>query len=200
MRRLEREFFQQDVLEVAPKLLGLVLGFKDKSGLVQRALITETEAYRGEEDLACHARFGRTGRTEVMYGPAGRLYVYLIYGLYWMLNIVTGKVGEPQAVLIRGLDGLDDSGMELRGPGRVGRWLGLDKSFYGEEVFLSQRLWLERPADDAGGRASLRARKRYAKPRIGVEYAGEWAKKPWRFGLAGIIEAGTGDKGGSQEG
>jgi DNA-3-methyladenine glycosylase len=98
--------------------------------------IIEVEAYRGEEDEASHARFGKTSRNRIMYARGGLVYVYLIYGMYWMLNMVTGPEGQPQAVLIRGLKGFD-------GPGRLTRALGIDRSFYGEDLAESDRLWLE---------------------------------------------------------
>jgi DNA-3-methyladenine glycosylase len=98
--KLAREFFTRDVLTVAPELLGKILVCKSE-GEFLRYRITETEAYRGAEDLACHACKGRTARTEAMFHTGGVLYVYLIYGMYWMLNVVTGIENEPQAVLIR---------------------------------------------------------------------------------------------------
>ncbi len=99
-------------------------------------MITETEAYRGGEDLACHASKGLTPRTRVMFGEGGYLYMYLIYGMYWMMNVVTGPEGVPQAVLFRGL-------RELSGPGRLTRLLGVDQSFYGEDLVQSGRIWIE---------------------------------------------------------
>lgn len=99
--KLDASFFNRDVLEVAPDLLGCTLVRDFGNGNIQRFTITELEAYRGEEDLACHASKGRTPRTEIMYHTGGYIYVYLIYGMYWMLNLVTGSNDEPQAVLIR---------------------------------------------------------------------------------------------------
>src|SRR5574344_1807070 len=127
---VDLSFFRRDVLRVAPELVGKIIARDFGSGLVKRYPITEVEAYRGEEDLACHASKGRTARTEVMYHHGGKVYVYLIYGMYWMLNIVTSEEGHPSAVLIRGIEGFS-------GPGRVGRELKLDKSFYGEELQTS---------------------------------------------------------------
>lgn len=164
--RLKRDFYRQDVLDVAPRLLGqhLVRVFPD--GKQGRYMITETEAYRGEADLACHACRGRTPRTEVMFGDGGRLYMYLIYGMYWMMNVVTGTEGVPQAVLIRGL-------REIGGPGRLTRLLQLDREFYGEDLVTSSRIWVE----------ENRIRQEYASgPRIGINYAGRpWIDMPWRF-------------------
>ena len=164
--RLSSSFFQRDVLAVAPELLGKTLVRSFDSGETRRYRITETEAYRGEEDLACHASKGRTYRTEVMYHLGGKIYVYLIYGMYWMLNFVTSEEGHPSAVLIRGLEGFS-------GPGRVGRELKLDKSFYGEELSTSCRIWVEdcEPVENY-----------LTSQRVGVDYAGTvWAEKPWRF-------------------
>ena len=157
-----------DDVEIAPDLLGkkLVRVFKD--GTRKEYLITETEAYRGKEDLACHASKGRTARTEVMFQEGGVVYVYLIYGMYWLLNIVTGEKNHPQAVLIRGLK-------EIDGPGRVGRQLQLDSSFYGEDLTQSKRIWIE---------DGLEVVNYTADKRVGVDYAGDqWANKLWRFVL-----------------
>lgn len=165
MHHLDKDFYRQDVLVVAPALLGKSI-ICPENDYLKEYLITETEAYRGEEDLACHASKGRTGRTGIMYHEGGYVYVYLIYGMYWMLNIVTGPRDEPQAVLIRGV-------RDLPGPGKVGRALGLDKSYYGEDLITSSRIWLtgtENPGDYT------------CTPRINIDYAGEpWKSKPWRF-------------------
>ena len=164
MQKLCSDFFQRDVLTVAPELLGKTLVRQFNENHIERYRITEVEAYRGEEDLACHAAKGRTPRTEVLYHVGGQIYVYLIYGMYWMLNFVTGKENEPQAVLIRGVE-------TISGPGRVGRKLELDRSFYGETL-PSSRIWIE----DADKVVEYQTT-----PRIGIGYAGEWAKKEWRF-------------------
>lgn len=164
-RILTSDFFLGDALEVAPALLGKYLVRRFEEGRVERYKITETEAYRGIEDLACHASKGRTPRTEVMFQEGGKIYVYLIYGQYWLLNLVTGCEGDASAVLIRGMEGFS-------GPGRVGRELQLDRSFYGESLIDSTRLWVE----DAEPVSDIRTSKR-----IGINYAGEWADKFWRF-------------------
>ena len=164
MNRIPRDFFTRDVLIVAPELLGKILVCKVDDAFL-RYRITETEAYRGVEDLACHACKGRTARTEAMYHTGGAVYVYLIYGMYWMLNIVSGHENDPQAVLIRGLEG-------LYGPGRITRKLQINRSFYNEDVTLSPRIWIEddgfKPSHETG-------------TRIGVDYAGDWKDKLWRF-------------------
>lgn len=169
--RLDRQFYTRDVLEVAPDLLGKTMLVRNVDGQIGRFVITETEAYRGTEDKACHASRGRTPRTEIMFHEGGRLYVYFVYGMYWMLNIVTAGEENPQAVLIRGLE-------NCTGPGRVTKRLGIDRSFYGEDLVTSERIWIE-----GGGIVPVFR----TGPRIGIEYAGEyWKTKPWRFYLADI--------------
>lgn len=165
--RLPSDFFLHDVLEVAPTLLGKYLVRRFANGRVVKYRITEVEAYRGTEDLACHASKGRTPRTDIMFQEGGKIYVYLIYGQYWLLNLVTGIEGDASAVLIRGVEGFS-------GPGRVGRELQLDRSFYGESLIDSSRLWVE----DAEPVSAFKTSKR-----IGIDYAGEWADKLWRFSI-----------------
>lgn len=168
--RLPEEFYRRDVIEVAPAMLGKILVRKFSSGEEHRHIITEAEAYSAPHDLACHASKGRTPRTEVMFREGGLVYVYLIYGMYWMLNVVTGKTGEASAVLIRGVQ-------NISGPGRVGKALQLDKSFYGENLYTSDRLWIE---------DSTITPEYKSLPRVGIGYAGEpWISMPWRF-LANI--------------
>lgn len=162
--KLGYDFYQRDVLKVAPELLGKILVRKYDDESVSEFVIGEVEAYVGEEDLACHASKGRTKRTEIMYADGGFVYVYLVYGMYWLLNVVTGKKDSPQAVLIRSVT-------SMQGPGRVGKVLQLDKSFYGEDLTKSSRIWLKE-----GILVDYEA-----KPRVGVHYAGTWANKPWRF-------------------
>jgi DNA-3-methyladenine glycosylase len=164
--RLPNTFFQRDVLEVAPEMLGKVIARKFTDNHVEKFVITEVEAYSGNGDLACHASKGKTARTEVMFREGGLVYVYFIYGMYWMLNIVTGKVNDASAVLIRGVQGIS-------GPGRVGKELQLDKSFNGENLFTSERIWIENAEP---------VNKFSTSPRIGINYADEpWISKPWRF-------------------
>lgn len=165
-RRLGFDFYNRDVLEVAPELVGKTLVRSFNMNSIQRYTITEVEAYRGVEDLACHASKGRTLRTDVMFRQGGLVYVYLIYGMYWMLNIVTGEPDNPQAVLIRGLE-------DCYGPGRLTKKLMIGKDFYGEDLISSSRLWVEENQQNC---SIITA------PRIGVDYAGEhWSLKPWRF-------------------
>ncbi|MDR1864891.1 MAG: DNA-3-methyladenine glycosylase [Bacteroidales bacterium] len=162
--RLDSRFYTQDVLEVAPGLLGKILTCKVGKEYL-RLRITETEAYRGTDDLACHASKGRTPRTDAMFRTGGTIYVYYIYGMYWMFNVVTSVENDPQAVLVRGVEG-------IYGPGRLTRRLHIDKSFYGEDLSVSQRILIE----DDGYRPPYVSGKR-----IGVNYAGEWKDKPWRW-------------------
>ena len=164
--RLSRSFFIRDVLHVAPELIGKTLVVRSESGEIQRFVITEAEAYRGAEDEACHASRGRTTRTEVMYREGGRIYVYFVYGMYWMLNFVAGGENNPQAALIRGIEGFN-------GPGKLTKALKIDGSFYGEDLTTSERIWVEdtnfAPALNTG-------------PRIGINYASEkWKNKQWRY-------------------
>ncbi|MCL3780354.1 DNA-3-methyladenine glycosylase [Prolixibacteraceae bacterium JC049] len=159
-------FFQRDPLEVAPELMGKLLCRRFEDGQIERYRITEIEAYCGETDKACHAHKGRTKRTEIMYHQGGHIYMYLIYGMYWMLNFVTENEGTPSAILIRGVE-------NISGPGKVGKALQLDKSFYGKLLQPEDNLWLE----DDGYHLPFQTT-----PRIGINYAGApWINKPWRF-------------------
>ena len=184
-RPLSREFFARDAVTLARDMLGKKL-LRRYGGRVVGGIIMETEAYLGEEDTACHASRGCTPRTQVMYGPAGHYYVYLIYGMYHMLNIVTGEEGHPQAVLVRALHPvLGVEQMKARrggaaekqlcnGPGKLCQALAIDRSFNGLAVDGGD-LWLEDapPVDDA--RIS-------AGPRVGIGYASqEDQQRPWRF-------------------
>jgi DNA-3-methyladenine glycosylase len=136
--------------------------------------IIEVEAYVGSEDEACHASKGRTQRTDVMFGPAGVAYVYLIYGMYHCLNVVTEREEFPSALLIRAIE-ID--GKLIDGPGRLCRALQIDLSLNRADLTIRESLWFE----DRG--AFVKRGNIEAHPRIGVDYAGAWAKKPWRFRL-----------------
>jgi DNA-3-methyladenine glycosylase len=169
-KALAASFFTRPAAQVARDLLGKVLIRKQGPRLATH-IVTETEAYEGTHDLASHSARGRTARTEVMFGPAGHLYVYRIYGLHWMLNIVTGEIDEAAAVLIRGLD-------LVNGPGRVAAALRIDASLNGCAAAKATGLWFE---DVGGPPAKMRIRRT---PRIGVDYAGPiWAAKKLRFVL-----------------
>ena len=150
-------------------LLGKYL-VRRRGRTIEARLITEVEAYDGERDLACHARFGRTPRAEVLYAPGGAWYVYLCYGIHEMLNLVVGPRDWPAAILIRGVEGAS-------GPGRVTKALRIDRKLNrASAVTRASGLWLE----DRGVRVPARIIR--ATPRIGIDYAGPvWAKKRWRF-------------------
>ena len=167
--RISKSYFQEkNAPELARELLGKTLVRQFSDGRKIRSIITETEAYFGTDDEASHASKGRTARTDLMFGDGGHIYVYLIYGKYWLLNIVTGNPGTAEAVLIRGLE-------TVSGPGRLGNLLELDRSFYGEDLGISERLWLE----DSEMSGTIKSG-----PRVGIDYAGEeWRLKPWRFWL-----------------
>ena len=163
--------------EVAPALIGAALRVVGRDGVARCGRIVETEAYVGTHDLACHAARGRTRRTEVMFGPAGRAYVYLVYGIHELFNVVTGREGEAQAVLVRAVEPLPATtgpGGERRGdgPGRLTRLLDLDRRHLGLRV--------DRPPVTL--HAGTAPRRVVATPRVGVDYAGErWALAPLRF-------------------
>jgi DNA-3-methyladenine glycosylase len=173
VNKLPRAFYDRPALRVARDLLGKVLV---ADGDVRRAArVVEVEAYVGEHDLACHAAKGRTKRTDVMFGPPGRAYVYLIYGMHHCFNVVTCREGRAAAVLIRGVEplhGIDD-GVRTDGPGRLCEAMGITLQ-HNREDLLGERLFL---AD-----APPVTRTRVASgPRIGVAYAREWAHKPYRL-------------------
>ena len=168
--KLERRFFARDVLEVAPELVGKLLVHKTPQG-ISRLRITETEAYRGETDTACHASHGRTKRSEVLYMEPGTIYVYLCYGIHWLINIVTGRVDQPQAVLIRACE-------TAPGPGRLTRALGIDGRFNRGDITKDPRLWIE----DDGLRCSI-----LTDTRVGIAYAAkEDQEKLWRCKMGGL--------------
>jgi len=172
--RLERNFFERNTLTVAKELLGKVLVRKVGKKEI-RARIVETEAYIGEEDKACHARFGKTKRNAVMYGRAGCAYIYLCYGIYELLNIVTEGKGFPAAVLVRGVVFLPRRSQI--GPGKLTKYLKITRALNQEDLTKSEKLWVE---DD--GFKVKRSQIKSA-PRIGIPYAGTWAKKKWRFNI-----------------
>jgi len=165
--RLPDDFYTQDVLDAAPALLGKVLCRRISEGEVVRLRITETEAYRGQDDTACHARAGKTKRTAVMFEPGGVAYVYLCYGMHHLLNVITGPEGEPQGVMIRCVEGHP-------GPGRLTKAMGIDRSLNGHDMRDSNELWIE---DDGFLPAKI-----FTAPRVGIGYASEEdQKRQWRF-------------------
>ncbi len=186
LKRLSRVFFDRSTITVAKDLLGKVLARKIGNKII-RVTITETEAYVGPKDLASHASHGRTARTEIMFGLPGYAYVYMIYGMYFCLNIVTEQDGYPAAVLIRAgklatrkkNNSLIASRYllmaNLDGPGKLCRFLKIDKSLNREYVITSKKLWFE----DWGTVIKLNQIKRTK--RIGIDYAGKYKDKLWRF-------------------
>lgn len=191
--RLTKAFFQPNTLQIAQNLLGCYLCRKIGKNILKGKII-ETEAYIGQNDKACHASRGMTKRNQVMFEPAGRAYVYIIYGLYYCLNIVTEKKGFPAAVLIRAVEPVQGieimqknrrrnikkegetalSHLRTNGPGKLCQALAIDKKLNGENLLTSHRLWLEKGE-------KIDTKKIITTPRIGVDYAGEDAKLPWRF-------------------
>ena len=159
---------------MAPELIGLHL-VHNVGGALRIGRIVETEAYMGPEDLAAHsARGRRTARTEVMFGPAGHAYVYFIYGFWNCLNVVTAAAGVPHAVLLRAVEPVASVLEPTWGPGLLCRAMGIDRSLNAADL-RGEVLWIERP------RRPRRAVRVGSGPRIGVEYAEEWAARPWRF-------------------
>ncbi|MBV8404928.1 MAG: DNA-3-methyladenine glycosylase [Gammaproteobacteria bacterium] len=172
-RKLPQSFFERGTLTVARALIGMHLVHDDGHAL-RAGRIVETEAYLGPRDLAAHSSRGRTRRTEVMFGPPGHAYVYFIYGFWNCLNVVTGRAGVPHAVLLRALEPLGDLEESTWGPGLLCRALRIDRTLNGADL-RGDRLWLECPRRRTPAPRIARA------TRIGVDYAGEWARRPWRF-------------------
>lgn len=179
MTILPHSFFKRRTLKVAQELIGKYL-VRVVDGQIIREMITETEAYVGEHDLACHTSRGKTERNKVMFESAGTIYVYFTYGMHWMLNIVTEEKGCGTAVLIRGTE-------NISGPARLTKALKIDKSLNGKKLGKKSGLWIEEfkgrtlGIDSKG--STLRKLRILRTPRIGVAYAGTWAEKPYRFVL-----------------
>jgi DNA-3-methyladenine glycosylase len=171
---LSRRYFQRPTLIVARGLLGKYLVRENGNGTIAGRII-EVEAYVGPQDRACHASKGRTPRTDVMFGPAGIAYVYMIYGMHHCLNVVTERMEFPAAVLIRAVE---VDGELIDGPGRLCRALEIDRALNRLDMTIGERLWFE----DRGERMERTTVGTF--PRIGVDYAGAWARKPWRFRLS----------------
>ncbi len=170
---LTRDYFERSTLVIARSLIGKYVVRAHGKGTIAGRII-ETEAYVGPHDLACHASKGRTARTEVLFGPPGISYVYLIYGMYHCLNVVTEREGYPAAVLIRAIE---VDGVLIDGPGRLCRALDIDRTLNRMDLTIGKELWFE----DRGEPVPVRMVG--AHPRIGVDYAGVWANKPFRFRL-----------------
>jgi DNA-3-methyladenine glycosylase len=191
-RKLPRDFYTRpDVLTVARELLGTILVVPTRRGGRAAGIIVETEAYRGPQDRASHAWGGRrTRRTETMYGPGGTAYVYFVYGMYHQFNVVTNVPDVPHAVLIRALEPVEGLALMRRrrpgrpdgrltsGPGTLCRALGIDRSFDRADL-LGERVWLEEGPTPLAPSAVARG------PRVGIDYSGAWAARPWRFWIRG---------------
>ena len=170
---LPRSYFNQPTLDVARSLIGTYLVRDNGQGRISGKII-EAEAYVGPDDQACHASKGRTQRTDVMFGPAGVAYVYLIYGMHHCLNVVTEREDFPAAVLIRAIE---IEGRLVDGPGQICRELDIDRTLNRHDLTKGEFLWLE------GRKIPVPPMAILAFPRIGVDYAGLWAQKLWRFRL-----------------
>jgi DNA-3-methyladenine glycosylase len=185
--RLSRAFYEQPTVEVARQLLGKYLVRIDAAG-IRAGMILESEAYIGPDDKASHASRGRTPRTNVMFGPAGFAYIYLIYGMHHCLNIVTEQRDYPAAVLIRAVE--PSEGMALmrkerpvadirrltNGPGKLCQAFGIDRRLNGLDI-CGEALFIE---DRGTSLVDI-----VVTTRVGVDYAGAWKDKPWRFYVAG---------------
>jgi DNA-3-methyladenine glycosylase len=169
---LPRQFYARRALVVARDLLGMHL-VHDDEGTRRVGRIVEVEAYQGPKDLAAHSAKGKTARNEVMFGPPGHAYVYFIYGFWYCVNIVVREAGVPHAVLIRALEPVEGLADKTWGPGLLCRAMNIDRRLNGADL-LGTTLWLERPSKPKRVHIARATR-------IGVDYAGDWAKKPWRF-------------------
>lgn len=164
--KLDNNFFHRDCLTVAPELVGKILVRVLPDGTEIRERIAETEAYRGTEDLGCHASKGRTPRTELLFGESGIIYVYLCYGMHWLMNVITGDREQPQGVLLR-------AGAVHDGPAKMTKYLQIDGSFNGQRICGNSTVWIE----DDGYRPKIRTA-----PRVGIDYAGDyWKNIEWRY-------------------
>lgn len=164
-KKLDKNFYQSDALQIAPKLLGKLL-CRDINGKIFRQRIMEIEIYRGEEDTACHARFGKTNRSKIMYEAGGIAYIYMIYGLHFLLNIVSGPQNSPQAILIRSTE-------NFNGPAKLTKALQIDKNLNGESL-IGNKIWLESD--------NFIVKKYESLPRIGINYADDYYRNiRWRY-------------------
>lgn len=176
MRKLRRAFYDRDPIVVAQELLGKHL-VHVAQGVERVGRIVEVEAYLGPHDLAAHSARGRTERTKVMFGPPGHAYVYLIYGMHHCVNIVTEREGQASAVLLRALEPVRNLDARTQGPGLLCKAMGIDKRLNGHDL-LSDELYIAAPSK----------RETFAivrRPRIGVDYAGHWARRLLRFYIKG---------------
>jgi DNA-3-methyladenine glycosylase len=176
LRALPRNFYDRDTIVVAKDLLGKWL-VHVTGGVERVGRIVEVEAYLGPQDRAAHSARGLTERTKIMFGPPGFAYVYMIYGIYFCMNVVTEREGHASAVLLRALEPVRNVDGKTSGPGLLCKALGIDRRLNGHDL-LSQEFFVA--ADDA-----LRDFQIVKRPRIGVEYAGVWARRHLRFYIKG---------------
>jgi DNA-3-methyladenine glycosylase len=174
--RLPRSFYDRDTVAVAHELLGKHL-VHVVAGVERVGRIVEVEAYLGPHDLAAHSARGLTPRTRVMFGPPGHAYVYMIYGMHWCMNVVTQAEGLASAVLLRALEPVKNVEGRTQGPALLCKAMGIDGRLHGHDM-LGDAFHIERPAREA----PIRIVKR---PRIGVDYAGHWARRLLRFYVRG---------------
>jgi DNA-3-methyladenine glycosylase len=172
LQKLARAFYDRDTVVVARELLGKYL-VHVKSGVERVGRIVEVEAYLGPHDLAAHSARGLTERTKIMYGPPGHAYVYLIYGVYWCMNVVTEREGHASAVLLRAIEPVRNVEGRTQGPGLLCKAMRIDKRLNGHDL-LSSTFYVARSRDSEPPDIVRRAR-------IGVDYAGAWAKRLLRF-------------------
>lgn len=166
MKRLEKDFFARSCLAVAPELCGKVICRRLPDGGLLTLRISETEAYNGINDSACHAHKGRTARSEMLWREPGTIYVYLCYGIHWLMNVITGAEGDPQGVLIRACEG-------YVGPGKLTKYLLVTKELNGKSFLDSEEIWI---ADD-GYSPEVKTDRR-----VGIDYARpEDRDRLWRF-------------------
>lgn len=171
-KRLGRRFFKQGAVDVATQLIGAVM-VRRVGREVRRARVVEVEAYLGPRDLASHSSRGRTRRTEVMFGPAGHAYVYFVYGMHWMFNIVVGTTGEAEAILLRAAEPLDDWDVELTGPAKLAKAFGITGADNGQDITAAADIHFV--ADRAYEPRIIRTK------RIGIAYAKHWQHRHLRF-------------------
>lgn len=176
MKKLPRSFYDRDTIVVAKELLGKYLVHK-QGDITRIGKIVEVEAYLGAHDLAAHSARGKTERTKVMFGPPGHAYVYLIYGMYYCMNVVTEKEGHASAVLLRALEPIKGIETRTQGPGLLCNALHINKRFHGHDL-LSDDFFIAEPTETAKHAIVKR-------PRIGVDYAKHWAKRLLRFYIKG---------------
>lgn len=182
MKKLRSSFFKKDAITVSKNILGKFLVRVLPNGKIKKGKIVEAEAYVGPEDKASHARGHKiTERNKAEFLEGGHIYIYMVYGMYWQFNITTGPAGHPQCFLIRAIEPANTNDYKLtNGPGKLCNYFKLNKSFYGEDITKSKRIWIE----DRGEKLS--PKNIVATSRIGIDYAGPyWARRKLRFYIKG---------------